>query len=557
MRVLRTLAVVIGVLGVAIGLNCLILGFGLFTLQVWAPIAVGAVGFVVWFVLTLIGLATGGEGSRSLSGLASVFGGVVFLGICIVLYAFVKRWDVAWDLTQEGRRELSEQTVRVLETLTDEVTAYALFVHDGSNDALMNAHSKTIRFLERCQEHTDRLKIVEIDPVAETARLTAEGFTFANPLQGTVVLKAGARPPRSIALKGANPRLEEREFTNALINVSRKSQPVVGFLTGHGERNLAHPESAGIKVLLGNEGYVLEDVAIDITNGKIPEKFDILFINSMLIDGGGDLHPKEIEAIEAFLQSGGRLCILVDPMVSQDGVVRRKQLFAWLEQKYGVVVGEDLVMSMLNQRPGEVTVVPDASVPSIMSQYEMPDSGFEGCFDQNNPITRGFDQRLDLGATRSITVAPKLPSNVTASALLRTLPLSYAEKQVHLLIGQNAKPPEQGPDEPTGSIGIAVAATINNEEPVEDARIVVVGNSGFATTKSVGVGGNLNFALNIFNWLSEDEDLIAIRPTGKEEQPLYLSEKDEQVIVWTASLGAVQAVALAWFVMFLWRRRYQ
>ena len=111
---------------------------------------------------------------------------------------------------------------------------------------------------------------------------------------------------------------------------------------------------------------------------------------------------------------------------------------------------------------------------------------------------------------------------------------------------------------------MAVAVTAKTDFQIgasgqtRDARIVVVGDSDFASNGQVAaIPGNLNFILNIMAWLTENEELIAIRPTGKDDLPVMLSDFDQRLIAWVAVLGTVQTVIVAGFVVHLLRRKYQ
>ena len=123
--------------------------------------------------------------------------------------------------------------------------------------------------------------------------------------------------------------------------------------------------------------------------------------------------------------------------------------------------------------------------------------------------------------------------------------------------------PSRIPDELVGSIGVAVAVTAKTDLPVgdsgmtRDARIVVIGDTDLASNESVLAGGHLNFLLNTMAWLSEHEELIAIRPTIADNTPISLTDGQEQLIVWVSALGLVQAVVAAGLVVFFLRRKYQ
>ena len=117
------------------------------------------------------------------------------------------------------------------------------------------------------------------------------------------MLRAGERQ-RVIKLSGGSPRLEERDFTNALINVLRKSEPKIYFMTGHQERDIMDEDPQKGGSILGNllrgEAYQAERLAIKISAPEIPADADIVVINNPVMD----FHPAEMEALESFMNKG-------------------------------------------------------------------------------------------------------------------------------------------------------------------------------------------------------------------------------------------------------------
>ena len=115
MKTVRTVTGYSAIGLVVLGLNLLVLKESLFAAMGLLPLALGAICALAWFGLRLAspGQDAPGRGRR----LNSVLGSIAFLGICLMLYAFAKRWDVSVDLTQEGRRELAPQTIQVLAEL--------------------------------------------------------------------------------------------------------------------------------------------------------------------------------------------------------------------------------------------------------------------------------------------------------------------------------------------------------------------------------------------------------------------------------------------------------
>lgn len=557
----RIVAGLVALVGLAAGLNLLVLEQDFFSWSVLLVFGVAAVSGGAWVVMVLAGVMTRSQQEgASLYGLNTVVSAALFLGICMVIYAFSEHWDRSWDLTKEGRRRLAGQTVRVLEAVNQEVSVICFFLQ--IDDQLVRiARDKTERFLRQCQGHTPLLKVEFLDPQIDRGELEAMNITHAS-TQGTVVLRCGARQ-RVITLGGASPRLEEREFTNGLINVLRDAQPKVCFLTGHGERDILDGDEKDgatmLKALLEGESYQIERIAIRITDPEIPTDCSILVINGLGLKGPqGDLHPKEIEVIQAYLDQGGRMLILLDPWLrTSQAEHRAEQLRPWLERRYGILVGSDVLISPTAKWSAELSPEPGEF------EDKGPESLFRGSFNMSHRVTRMFDQKMLLSVVRTVQKAPEAPDNVVCAELLRTPPDFWAETDVALLAktGRATRDPQE---EPSGPHSVAVAVTAKTDVPVgdggltRDARLVVVGDTDFASNGQLGViPGNLNFIMNAIAWLSENEELIAIRPTGKEDMPIMLSDGEERAIVWISVLGTLQAVAAAGLAAYVLRRKYQ
>ena len=540
----------------AAAFNLLFWTENMFAMSVLIPLAGGLVLGVAWLAGVLLSVARPGalEG-RTVGGLNAVVSSLVFLGICVVLYMFLQSWKASYDLTREGRRELSPMTMQVLRNINTpvEVTCFFLRVDD---ELVVIAREKTRRFLEQCQRYTDQIKVEELDPTIDRALLSGMGITHASP-QGTVVVKSGGRQ-RIILLSGGSPRLEEREFTNALINVLRDAQPKVYFLTGHKERDIQDDKgedgAAVFAKMLGGESYQVGLLAIKLSDPQVPADCDVLVIDSLK----SDLHPLEMEAIDKYVSAGGRLLVLVDPWRSvTPGYGGGEQLRPWLEKRFGIKVGSDIVITDKSDNIWQLELTNDAKA------FDKTEAGFmqfHGCFSADHPITRSFDQTMLLKAVRSVGLAEKLPEGVAGAELLRSTPDFWAETDTEKLMTTGKARLNEG--ERKGPIPVAVAVTqkvpvIGSPKGRTDARVVVVGNSGFSSNMQVVVAGNLNFVLNVFAWMNESEDLIAIRPTGREAAPLVLTDAQRRAAAWVGVMLMVQIVAAVGAVVFLLRRKYQ
>jgi len=555
----RAYAGVSALLALGLTLNILAIQRDIFQSAVYIPFGVSLALALVWLVLTFITKASAAKEQRRMGSFNGIIASITFLAICSVTYAFFRRWDRSWDLTEEGRTAMAPQTVQVLQGLTQEVSVTALFPPTEERDVVI-ARDKAQLFLKRCSEISPYLVVSYMDPVRERARAEAMKLSFADP-KGSIVIKSGARQ-RTVSLTGAVPRLEERDFTNALINVLQTAEPKIGFLTGHGETDISRPEIATVKQLLERESYKAEPMAIKPGEGGVLGGYDLIVINGLNAAQGGDLSIDELAALDTFVGGGGRLLIHVDPQFSEDPAAPRKRLLDWLQQRFGIVVGTDVVIAdqRVEPRLGEITLYSDVAATQTFGQIDVPDVEFNGCYEQSSPITRGFDKQMMLIAACSVSLADAPPANVTGTTLLRTLPYCYAETNLVSLL--QGTPPTRDPQEKTGSISLAASAVYQTEVPVGDsgqmkgARIVVVGDTEYINQDTIRLGGNLNFFMNAVAWLTEREQLIAIRPAGRENPPIKLSHADETVIWWVAGLGVVQGVLVCALVVFMVRRRY-
>ena len=124
-------------------------------------------------------------------------------------------------------------------------------------------------------------------------------------------------------------------------------------------------------------------------------------------------------------------------------------------------------------------------------------------------------------------------------------------------------------DEKTGdkpgplSVAVAVAASADaaaaeppepGQPPRPETRVVVLGDSDFATNAYGGVPGNLNFFANSVNWLAQQESLIAIRPKEASDRRLTMTANHMMGVLWM-SLVIVPALVIGAGVFTWWRRR--
>ena len=114
------------------------------------------------------------------------------------------------------------------------------------------------------------------------------------------------------------------------------------------------------------------------------------------------------------------------------------------------------------------------------------------------------------------------------------------------------------------TIGSAVNAPLANapapkpgddpNAPKPETRVVVVGDSDFASNGVLGVQGNRDLFMNAVGWLSQQENLISIRPKEADDRRVTLTATQQNTIT-VMSLLLIPGLVFASGVYNWWRRR--
>jgi len=289
----------------------------------------------------------------------------------------------------------------------------------------------------------------------------------------------------------------------------------------------------------------------------LPQDCSVLIINGYQ----SDLRPHEIQALDQYMDDGGRLMVLVNvQLVQENEFVVKEQMRPWLQNRFGIRLGADIVVSNATQSY-KISFLPDFDVLGA-SGLQIPQSQeFRGSFNSLHAITRGLDKQLVLSVIRTVSLDANLPEGVSGSVLIRTMPDTWAETDLSAVF--NGDPITQDPDEASGPnpVMVAVAArssrSVGGGDRTREGRVVVLGDADLSLNEYINLVSNQDLLLNSIAWLTENEELIAIRPTANVDQPLILTRSQQRLIAWIASLGVVQAIALAGILVFLQRRKYR
>ena len=452
------------------------------------------------------------------------------LAILVGANYFVSRHSKRWDLTKNQRFSLSDQSRKVLGGLKEDVR-FIYFANERDAAATKEAQDR----LHEYDAASAKVKVEYADALKDPAR--AREFDLkAVP---TLVVQQGTRTEK--VQSGA---LSEQDVTNALIKLTREKKTKVCFLAGEGEHSLEEMQAGGFSALraaLEKNQYESEQVSL-LRESSVPERCSVLVI------GGPqqDLEDPVIDGIAAFVAHGGKALVMIEPEL-RAAMPKMAALLA----RWGIETAHDTVVEVYARLTAEgIAVTPDERI--VIQQYPL------------HEITRDFLFPVRLQTVRSITPAATAPPGARVEPLLSSSQGSWAESDLKSLGNPSLdeKTDKKGPITLAATARIDVAqpspaptAPPGGEEPrKKEGRVAVFGDSDFATNAGLGADGNSDFTLNTIAWLSEDTDLISIRPRDPDDQRLFLTDNQGRLVYGTA-LVLLPGLCLLAGIWTWWRRR--
>jgi len=431
-----------------------------------------------------------------------------------------------FDWSEAGVHTLSEQTKKVLAGLEQDVQVTAL---------VPALDAPPVRdLLDRYAYESPRFQVTFADPNSRPDLVEKFGLSPDKLTGGVVHVQLGEE---SVDVS----EFSEEKLTNALVKLTRTGKKTVYVLEGHGERALdgegggAREGFARAIEALRNENYTVEKLLLA-SKGEVPADADVVIV------AGPDrpLLPEEAKALVAYVEKGGALLAMIDPNTKSD-------LPAMLAQ-WGVRIGEDVVV---DPRLG---IFGRAAMP-FAAQYP------------THPITSGLREPTLFNLVSSVTAADEAKGRLTE--IVRTGDESWGESDLATLFGEGRV--ERGDGDRPGPVSIAVAGEVDApnapapEPPQEGegetppaagkARLVVFGDSDFASNEFLDAYRNHDLFVNSVNWLLGDVESIAIRPNRSRASRMQLSTEEFLGLRFLSLFVLPQLIAFAGTYAWWSRRR--
>ena len=482
----------------------------------------------------------------STNALVSTIAVFVILGL---INFMVSRHPTRIDLTEGELFTLSPESQQVVRSSP----AIKVWIFDGQQN------SQDRDLLENYQRQNSKFLFEFVDPEANPG--LASSFAIKNSGENRDVYLELQSSKRRQFVQSISPqtRLSENRITSGILQLTSDRRSKIYFLQGHGERSLDSGQGAISQAAqaLKDKNFVGEPLNLGLT-----EKVPVDAVAVMVVGPVRPLLESETKALQDYLNQGGNLLVAVDPTLksgldnlltlwgvklddrvvinASDRQVRGKGPTAVVIAQYG---DHPITKDFRNSnsiyplaRPVEITPVPGVqSTPLLLTD---PNSWAESNLKEQPLKLNGGDRPgpIAIGAAFSRQVTPSAQPSPSPSV----------------------SPSPQASVSPAPSPSIAAAPSPPASPLIQgsrESRLVVFGNSSFATDGLFGQYLNGDVFVNSVSWLSQQEQQpLSIRPKDLKNRRITLTNEQASVLGFIA-LVAVPLLGLTSAGVVWWRRR--
>jgi ABC-type uncharacterized transport system involved in gliding motility auxiliary subunit len=447
---------------------------------------------------------------------------LVVLAILVAINYIGAKQNKRWDLTANKQFSLSDQTRSVLQKLDSDLDV-----------TVFTRESDFQPFKDKLREYEYASKKVKTDYVDPDKK---PAIAKQNQIEayGTILFRYKDRSER---ITSDN----EQDITTAIIKVVQGTTKKVYFTSGHGEKDTTSADRDGYKGIadaMMKENYTVDKLVLA-QAGSVPDDAAVVVVAGPTTD----FFPNEIAALKTYLGKQGKLLLLLDPPEKVDSPPLTNLIA--LSHDWGMEVGNDIVVDVSGM--GQL-IGTDASVP-VAANYPA------------HPITKGFRLITAFPAARSVTPVPGGVNGHIAQGFVETSPRSWAESDLKGMLTTGKVSFNAASGDRQGPITIAAATSAAGaaaggapDAPKPETRVVVFGDSDFAGNSATGIEGNKNLFMNVIGWLSQQENLISIRPKESDDRRLTMTAAQQTNVTWL-SLFIIPGLVFFMGVSTWWRRR--
>ncbi|OLP17173.1 hypothetical protein BST81_17645 [Leptolyngbya sp. 'hensonii'] len=520
----------------------------------WGAIPIGLMlggGTIVtlWLVLQTMASPQFWGRRSTLAGTNAIVATLALLVILGLVNSLAVRFPMRVDLTESKVFTLAPQSIQVLQRLKRPVKVVVFGSEpDPRVRALLEEYDR--------QDRANRFSFTFVNPQAQP-QMAAE-FELNEQANEGVYLQSGARKQFVQSLR-MEP-LSEGRLTNQMEQIATDTTTKVYFLQGHGEAQ-PQPGQGGYSqaaALLAEKNLTVELLNLA-QQPQVPREAAVVVVAGP----SQPLQTGEVKALEAYLDRGGSLLLLLDPKAN----VKLDPLL----KTWGVILDDRLAVNASRQQAAGFG--PAASVINQYGDHPIT-KAFRNSF-SIYPFARPLEltpvpevQQIPLLITGEQTWAesdlknPKLELNPQAGDRPGPLLLGVAlSRPASVLVPSPQQTATPAPTPRPGSTPVPAGALPWNvtadRGPTQapEARIVVIGNSSFAADGLFGQYVNGDLFLNAVSWLSKrDDPVLSISPKDVKNRRIVLTW-GQTSLLYLLVLGVLPLLGFSTAAIVWWQRR--
>ncbi len=440
-----------------------------------------------------------------------IIGTLGFLGLLVAVQAIVSHNNHRLDLTPEKKFTLSPRTQQVVKNLKRDVQVLAFINSDRPENF----------FLEDMLGRMANLSPHFHYSLIDMNRNPALARQYHAVQYGTLVFESDGQRKGTLMSSG------ESAVVSTMIQVTRSGEKVVYFLTGHGEGDLANevPTEGYMKLrgALADEFYQVRTLSLT-PSGAVPEDASVVVI----LGPKAQFLPIELSALEAYVQRGGALFILLDTNGSPSLVPFLEHYGVHLPDLIAVDPGKRLYAGEVLTFRASATARPHQMILSVNAP---PIFSLARVVEVRGDETKGIIARPILATSgEGFATAPQ---NITKAGT------------VAFVAGRDISGP------------VPIAGEVAVQKGDKLGRIVVFGDADLANNALLDQGGNKDLFVNAVNWLADDPGQIGARPEMQQSgvHQFYMSAEQGRTVLLLSTAVLPGFFLLVGVSIFVWRRQ--
>ncbi len=444
-----------------------------YTIKVWVPFCWVCLTLVIFFVglafykdrlffKDLFSMKTTKEG-MSMGSMV-----LVLLGTLIAVNYFGGKYSKTWDFSLSKINTLSAQSISVVKEMKSDLKFFFFYKRGvEGNEENRNLFKELVK---KYQDHNSHISL-EFVEVNEKPDLAAKFGVDKG--SGVAFVEYEGRTNRI-------EKIDEQDFTSALVKVFRTNSKVIYFVLGHGEESLGEEKDglglASLKNLLQSNRYEVKELPLT-TVTTIPADADVVFI----VGPKQQFQDFEITALELYLHKGGSLFIAQEP--------KMKTGLDSILNKVGLRFQNNYI---LNQ------------VDTVMGKGINQGPTLGVIFSMNNKITKPFG-RAEATVFRYPQSIKKVESvkDVVVDELVSTDPNAMSFDTLQIA--------GEGPVD-TWTVVSEVSGIFPGSTTNKKFSMIVAGDVDFLTNQMLYQNLNRDLVLNSIAALAKEDSLISVTP---------------------------------------------